>query len=276
MTAPGATEFDRATAVTSLGGGAWAADIDAGWFAGRGPNGGYLAATVLRAMVAELDDPAREPRSLTCHYLRPPAAGPVRVDVTVERSGRATSTLTARLAQDGRACVLGVAAFGIGVPAPADYAGAPPAVPGPGAVPAADNSGSGLAIVGRFELRPALGGAMFAGADEALTGGWLRFSDARATDAIALAMFADAWFPAPWVRLRGPVAAPTIDLTVHFRGPRAAGVLAPGEPVLAVFRSTTAADGFFEEDGELWTRDGVLLAQSRQLALLEPLDRAAA
>ena len=67
MTAPGATEFDRATAVTSLGGGAWAADIDAGWFAGRGPNGGYLAATVLRAMVAELDDPAREPRSLTCH-----------------------------------------------------------------------------------------------------------------------------------------------------------------------------------------------------------------
>ena len=276
MTAPGASEFDRATAVTPLGGGAWTADIDAGWFAGRGPNGGYLAATVLRAMVAELDDPAREPRSLTCHYLRPPAAGPARIDVTVERSGRATSTLTARLAQDGRACVLGVAAFGISVPAPADYAGAPPAVPGPDEVPAADNSGSGLAIVGRFELRPALGGAMFAGADEALTGGWLRFSDVRATDAIALAMFADAWFPAPWVRLRGPVAAPTIDLTVHFRGPRAAGSLAPGEPVLAVFRSTTAADGFFEEDGELWTRDGVLLAQSRQLALLEPLDRAAA
>ena len=265
MTAPGATEFDRATAVTSLGGGgAWGADIDAGWFAGRGPNGGYLAATVLRAMVAELDDPAREPRSLTCHYLRPPAAGPVRVDVTVERSGRATSTLTARLAQDGRACVLGVAAFGIGVPAPADYAGAPPAVPGPGAVPAADNSGSGLAIVGRFELRPALGGAMFAGADEALTGGWLRFSDVRATDAIALAMFADAWFPAPWVRLRGPVAAPTIDLTVHFR------VSLPLDDTLLLgrFRNSLVRDGFFDEDGELWLPDGTLVAQSRQLGLL--------
>jgi acyl-CoA thioesterase len=276
VTAPGATEFDRATAVTTLGGGAWAAEIDAGWFAGRGPNGGYLAATVLRAMVAELDDPAREPRSLTCHYLRPPAAGPARVDVTVERSGRATSTLTARLSQDGRECVLGVAAFGIGVSAPTDYAAAPPAVPAPGEVPAADNSASGLSIVSRFEVRPALGGAMFAGAEEALTGGWLRFSEARGTDAIALAMFADAWFPAPWVRLSGPVAAPTIDLTVHFRGPRAAGALAPGEPVLAVFRSTTAADGFFEEDGELWTRDGVLLAQSRQLALLELPGRAAA
>jgi acyl-CoA thioesterase len=276
VTADAATEFDRATAVTPLGDGAWAAAIDDGWFAGRGPNGGYLAATVLRAMAGELGDPAREPRSLTCHYLRPPAAGPVRIDVTVERSGRATSTLTARLSQDGRQCVLAVAAFGIDVPAPADYAGAPPAVPAPDEVAPADNSASGLAIVSRFELRPALGGAMFAGAEEALTGGWLRFSEARGTDAIALAMFADAWFPAPWVRLSGPVPAPTIDLTVHFRGPRAATAMAPGEPVLVVFRSTTAADGFFEEDGELWTRDGVLLAQSRQLALLDPPARAAA
>ena len=276
MTATGATEFDRATAVAPLGDGGWSAGIDAGWFAGRGPNGGYLAAIVLRAMAAELADGAKEPRSLTCHYLRPPAAGPARVDVTVERAGRATSTLTARLAQDGRDCVLGVAAFGAEVPAPVAYAVAPPAVPAPEAVALADNRSSGLQIVSRFEARPALGAGMFAGADEAVTGGWLRFTEARATDAVALAMFADAWWPAPWVRLREPVPAPTIDLTVHFRSPRAAEALAPGEPVLALFRSTTAADGFFEEDGELWTRHGVLLAQSRQLALLNPLDRAAA
>jgi acyl-CoA thioesterase len=276
VTAPPATEFDRATAVAPLGDGAWAGAVDAGWFAGRGPNGGYLAAIVLRAMVAELADPAREPRSLTCHYLRPPADGPVRIAVTVERSGRSTSTLTARLSQDDRQCVLGVAAFAVEVPAPAAYAGAPPAVPAPEDIAPVDNSSSGLSIVSRFEVRPALGERMFAGAGEAVTGGWLRFADARGTDAVALAMFADAWWPAPWVRLREPVAAPTIDLTVHFRAPRAAVALAPGEPVLGVFRSTTAADGFFEEDGELWTRDGVLLAQSRQLALLSLPDRAAA
>jgi hypothetical protein len=38
--------------------------------------------------------------------------------------------------------------------------------------------------------------------------------------------------------------------------------------VLARFVSRAAGGGFFEEDGELWSRDGVLLVQSRQLALL--------
>jgi acyl-CoA thioesterase len=276
VTSAAQAEFDRATAVAPLGDGAWSAEVDAGWFAGRGPNGGYLAAMLLRAMIAEVDDIAREPRSLTCHYLRPPAAGPVRIDVTVERAGRATSTLTARLSQEDRLCVIGVAAFGVDVPAPAEYATAPPAVAPPEDIAPVDNSASGLSIVSRFEARPAVGEPLFAGAGEAVTGGWLRFADARPTDAVALAMFADAWWPSPWVRLREPVPAPTMDLTVHFRAPRAAAALEPGEPVLAVFRSTTAADGFFEEDGEVWTRDGVLLAQSRQLALLALPDRAAA
>jgi len=60
-----------------------------------GPNGGYLAAIILRAMTAELDESARAAPSLTCHYLRPPGAGELRVDVTVERSGRSLSTVSA-------------------------------------------------------------------------------------------------------------------------------------------------------------------------------------
>ena len=76
-------------------------------------------------------------------------------------------------------------------------------------------------------------------------------------------MLADAWWPSPLPRLTRPAALPTIDLTVHFRSPPAAD-----GPVLAVFRSSTSSGGFFEEDGELWSGDGVLLAHSRQLALL--------
>ena len=60
---------------------------------------------------------------------------------------------------------------------------------------------------------------------------------------------------------------PTIDLSVHFRAPMPPAAR-PDDPYLCVFRSQIARDGYVEEDGEIWTRDGILLAQSRQLALL--------
>ena len=41
----------------------------------------------------------------------------------------------------------------------------------------------------------------------------------RPLDTPAIALLADAWFPAPWPRLKKLAPAPTIDLTVHFRSP---------------------------------------------------------
>jgi acyl-CoA thioesterase len=261
-----ASAFERATAVEPLGDGAWQATCDAAWATQLGANGGFLAAIVLRAMIAQLDDPAREARSLTCHYLRPPDMGELRVDVTVEREGRTMSTLSARVTQGGRLCIIAVAAFAIELNGALDYAGALPRAPAPEDVeplaPPPD-----VPIVAQFDVRPTLGGEPYSGAPEAATGGWLRFADPQPLDAPALAMYADAWLPSPMPLLDRPALTPTVDLTIHFRAPAAAAEIVD-EPVLAVFRSSTAAGGFFEEDGEVWSRDGVLLAQSRQLALL--------
>lgn len=257
--------FERATGVEPLGAGRYGARVDEGWFAVRGPNGGYLAAIVLRAMAAEVDDPARPARSLTLHYARPPVAGGVELAVVVQRSGRRLSTVTARLEQEGRLCVLAIGAFSEDFDALAEYAEAPPAVPPPEAVAPVPQERAAVPVARRFVIRPALGGAPFGAGEEALTGGWIAFREgAPPPDAPALAMLADAWLPAPFVRTEAPFAAPTIDLTIHFRAPE---VLA-GWPALAVFRSRVAHAGFFEEDGELWSADGRLLAQSRQLALM--------
>jgi acyl-CoA thioesterase len=257
------SEFEQATAVEPLGDGAWASRIDTSWSAPNGPNGGYLAAIVLRALIAELADDARPARSITCHYLRPPAAGDVRIEVREERAGRSVTALSARLL-----CVLALAAFAIDREGAADYATTAPDVPPPDAVRVAPAPDGAPPMVRKFEVRPAIGPRPFSGAEEAVTGGWIRLADPSPADAPALAMYADAWLPAPFTRLVEPVAAPTIDLTVHFRAPGAAAALGAADPVLASFRSTTSAEGFFEEDGELWSADGVLLAHSRQLALL--------
>ena len=218
-------------------------------------------------MAGEVGDAARLPRSLNLHYLRPSVAGDAELEVTLERTGRRLSTVTARVLQDGRLCVLATGAFSVAFAAAADYADGPPDAPPAEAVAVIAQERALVAVARRFTLRPALGGALFSGADEALTGGWIDFAEGeQPIDAPALAMLSDAWVPSPFVRLDRPVPAPTVDLTVHFRAPE----LVVAGPVLVAFRSRFAHAGFFEEDGECWSADGRLLMQSRQLGLLSP------
>jgi acyl-CoA thioesterase len=266
----GRSAFDADTTVRALGGGRYAAEASTRWNAPNGPNGGYLAAIVLRALTAEVDDPARAPRSLTLHYLRPPADGRLDLAVTVERAGRNVTSLSARAEQDGRLCVLALAAFARELPSALDYAGAMPVVPAPEEASIVVPGPGAPAISHRLEVRPVVGGIPFSGAGEALSGGWMRLADPRPLDAAVAALLCDGWLPSPFTRLTAPSPAPTLDLTIHFRERLPLPDADPADPVLGIFRSGTSAHGFFEEDGELWSRDGVLLAQSRQLALLVP------
>jgi hypothetical protein len=119
-------------------------------------------------------------------------------------------------------------------------------------------------FIERMVFQHRFGPPLFSRADHGEVGGWLGLREERPIDAAAVAVLADAWFPAPWTRLRALAPAPTIDLTIHFRAPLpiADGLL------LGRFRSSVTRDGFFDEDGELWAPDGTLVAQSRQLGLL--------
>lgn len=257
--------FAAATAVAAQDEGRWTATASEDWFATRGPNGGYLAAIVLRAMREEVADDERHPRSLTLHYLRPPVAGPLEITVEVERAGRRLSTLTARVFQDERLCILAIGAFSEDFEFEAAYADPMPVVPGADEVPVVPQENALVPIAQRFVVRPALGGSLFSEADEAYTGGWISFRDGEPPlDPCALAMLSDAWVPSPFVRTAAPFGAPTVDLTIHFRAPD----LPADWPVLVAFRSRFAHGGFFEEDGEMWSADGRLLAQSRQLGLM--------
>jgi acyl-CoA thioesterase len=118
-----------------------------------------------------------------------------------------------------------------------------------------------------FEFRFAFGQLPFSSASESGAGIWLRTAKRRRPDAFALAAFTDAWAPMPFTQLDRPAGAPTLDLTIHFRDHGWYERAADDAFVLASFRSQLLAEGLFEEDGELWSDDGVLLAQSRQLAM---------
>jgi acyl-CoA thioesterase len=263
------SRFDTDTAVTPDGDGRYQAVIDPGWWIERGPNGGYVAAVILRAVTAEVGDPERRLRSFTVHYLAPPREGPVQVLVTVERRGRSLTSASARLVQGGTLLALAVAAFSVSRPSLEFRDLVMPAVEPPEALPSIERT-VGPVLHQRYEERWAIGPRPFSGGDVAMAGGWIRLDRSELGDSGGLVdqhlvlAFADAWMPPVFGRLTQPAAVPTIDLTVHFRDPIPEGY---DDWVLVVFRTATASDGFLEEDGELWARDGSLLAQSRQLAL---------
>jgi len=272
--------FDRDTAVRALtregDRASFAAEVAHGWRAGRGPHGGYLAAMILRALTLALEDPGRSPRSLTIHFLKAPQEGPVLIETTIERAGRSLSTLSARMSQEGATMALALSAFSVPWTGPEITEVAMPEVAPPS--PERDPGtlfplDQGPAFARYITLQPRFGGMPFADPTQEMdTGGWLGLVEPRPLDALALAFFTDALIPTPFLRLPGPAPAPTIDLTIHFRTalPRAGRDGTPPDPhelVLARTRSQLIHEGFFEEDALIWDGDGVLLAQSRQLAL---------
>jgi acyl-CoA thioesterase len=280
------TVFDRDTAVRRIEGDAengaqgpaealFSAEIAPGWRAGRGPHGGYLAAMLLRALSAAVEDPERTPRSLTIHYARAPDPGPIEISTTVEREGRSLSTLSARMEQAGRTTALALAAFSVPWRAPeANELPMPELDP-----PDEERLSTPKLFKGAPEftshlvMQPRVGAVPFAGSGAPMRiGGWIGLPEKRPVDALSLALFCDAWFPPSFIALDSPAISPTIDLTIHFRQSMSACDCDLAALCLSMFDTRLLYDGLFEEDGVIWAPDGTVLAQSRQLGIIMPTD----
>jgi acyl-CoA thioesterase len=253
--------FDAETALEPVAEHRWRATVPPTWSIGPGPNGGFMAALAARA--AGLAAPAG-PRSLTLHYLARPAEAEMDVAVEVVRAGRTATFLRLSMIQEERIVVTGLAVCGARYEdAPSWTDAAPPELPAPDDCIRVDPERTGVPpLMGRYDMRVAVGKP-----DQrpVRVEGWIRTAEPRAVDDIALAAMTDAYMPPAVFRAPERVFVPTLELTIHFRGEPPAGE----HPfVAATFVSRFAGGGVVEEDGELWSEDGRLLAQSRQLALV--------
>ena len=258
--------FDDDTGLQPAGDGRYEGAIEERWWTPRGPLGGYVMAILLRGILMEIADSARQPRSLTVQFLRPPEAGEITVSATVERTGRSLTNATGRLEQGGRTLALALASLSVPWESPLlDDAPIPETEPPlPRAVAPRVERDPMPAFLDLVSMQPRFGTPPFSRADHALAGGWLGLIEERPVDALTIAVLADAWFPAPWPRLNALAPAPTIEMSVYFRSP----LPLPDSLLLGRFDSRLVRDGFFDENGELWAPDGTLVAQSRQLGLL--------
>ena len=258
--------FDRDTAVTPLRDGHFQVHLHAGWWVGRGANGGYLAAILLRSLLTRV--PAdRAPRSLTVHFVGAPEPGTAEVETLPEREGRTLSSWSARLRQGTRTVAVALAVFGRAREGLRFERRPRPEAPAAADCPRLEPF---HAMHERWEFRWVFGQPPGSNASLALAGGWLRPEEPHPADAPLVAAACDAFPPtcfslAPEPDAFGPI--PTAEVTIHFRRTLPLSGMRADDFLLGRFESRTAAEGFVETDGEVWSSGGVLLAESRQLAV---------
>ncbi len=293
------SEFDRAIAVTEItessrepsvsdisprSAVSYDAAIAPGWDILGNANGGYLMALAARAITEATGRP--DCFTITAHYLAPCPPSPVRIDVRPVRSGRRFGTATASMflvdhaevpavrerepgREPGREALRVLATLGdlsTDPGGPTSMSGTRPEItPWDECPVVSDTSINSFAFIhDRLATRIDPRDSGFREGKPSGTGtmrGWFAFKDDRPIDSTALLLAADA-FPPPAFNLDLPTNwVPTLELTVHVRA-----VPAPG-PVACFFRTRFVQNGLLEADGEIWDTSGVLVAQSRQLAL---------
>ncbi len=267
--------FDSETTARKVSDDHWQLELVPDWNIGDNPNGGFLLASLLRAMATLVPD-TPDPIAVTTHYLRPGLPGTMAdLHANVVRFGRRTSTVTGTMQQDGKPRFTCTATFGkldqssdktpnSGADGTRNLFITPPDLPPPDECTTRSELAQAvtLPIMNRLDIRIDPQYAESGHHSEAVITGWVRFKDQRPTDLLALPLFCDA-FPPSVFTLYGPIGwVPTIELSVHTRKHPDPGW------IKGAFSVSDLAGDLFIEDGALWDQNDQLVARSRQLQMI--------
>lgn len=256
------SDFDAATAIRRRGDTAgYDADLHPGWAIGGRPNGGYLLAIVARAACETVE--TSHPLAVSAHYLRAPSAGAAEVRTESVRRGRRVSTSRATLSQNDKPCLDALVTSGVLNDVQADWSSVPaPTMPPPQDCVPASGSGFEVELFTHTELRIDPATAPFpTPTGEPLIRFWFRLADDSPPDVFSVLLAGDSGPPTVF-NLGRFGWAPTVELTVLLRGLPSAGWLQ------VETRARLLTDGWFDEESQVWDSAGRLVAQARQLAML--------
>ncbi|MBG01944.1 MAG: hypothetical protein CL470_06710 [Acidimicrobiaceae bacterium] len=237
-----------------------------------GPNGGYLAALLANAGDLHVNSPDRQLRSLTTHFLAPPKVGEATITVSTERSGRLVDFLRLELRQNSKTILLGTGVWGLSGDSPDTPRLTMPDVPGPlECSPINRLTEQSTRLHEQWEIRSAHSNGTAKSIEELGPEPdllwWIRPVQLTTPNAPLVVAISDALPPPIFVTSAGFRFVPTIDLTVHLRADLKTMEWRTDSWVLARFVTRHIANGFLEEDGQMWLSDGTLIGMSRQLSI---------
>ena len=238
-----------------------------------GPYGGITAAVVLNAV---MQHPALlgEPISLTVNYAGALAAGSFQASAQPVRTNRSTQHWCITLTQtdaDGATQMTTTATVVTAARRETWSASdsALPEVPAPETLPVMQAPAGSVAWIDSFEMRGIQGGIplQWDGRESAdsLTRLWLRDQPPRPLDFMSLASLADLFYPRIWLRRALRTPAGTVSMTVYFHADSAQLAATGTGYLLGQAQGQAYRNGFFDQTGQLWNRQGQLLASTHQI-----------
>jgi acyl-CoA thioesterase len=235
------------------------------WTQGRTAYGGVSAALLYQAM-QQVVGVNKQIRSLNTSYIGPIEADQgFRITTEVIREGKNVTQVIAKIIQGDNVAVLSQACFGtarvskISVPASQphgmNYPEKPDFMP---VIPTVTPK-----FLKHYDLAQQKGGFPFTGKYGSEIHGWMRFNIAPKifTQAHLVALI-DMWPPAVLQLLREPAMASTVSWNLEFMHPQPE---ITGDHWVAYKAHTRqASDGYAHTEADIWDKNGVLLAISRQ------------
>src|SRR5450759_1025327 len=260
--------FDDATRV-SAGDSCWQGRTSDDYWAFVGPFGGATAATMLRALI---DHPQRsgDPLALTVNFCAPISQGDFDLDVRLVKANRSTQHWCVELTQGGAdVATLATAVFAERRPSwshqPAPFPQSPPfeqILPYPRIK---------MSWANQYDFRFVEGNPDFSGAKEDLPSSafsklWIGDRVPRKIDALSLMSMSDAFFGRVFHARRELVPVGTVSLTTYFHADAEDLAAEDISRVVAVTDAKIFHKSYGDQNGELWSPNGRLLATTTQIA----------
>lgn len=256
-------ELDESLALRAAGPHAWAAHADPRREASTGMFGGWTAALLLKAVLADAGD-AGSPVSLSVHFVSMISPGSALRIATRRLGGsRALSTWQAEVEAEGAEGPAAVATVILARRRESlGFTDATmPAAPPPEGLREFHPPGS---FGERSALKPVLGFPPF-GQPDSRSVFWVSETSGRPLDAIQLAYLADNFPPRPWSRRKEPGPYSTLTMSVYFHAAEAELAAAGAAEVLLEVSASRAESSTVAAHARLWSRAGALLATTEQL-----------
>ncbi|OWW18618.1 acyl-CoA thioesterase [Noviherbaspirillum denitrificans] len=256
--------FDNAIALTPCGDDLYRGATSAPYWNAISPFGGTTVAALMQAM---LSHPRRlgDPLALTVNFAGPIRKGEFMVRVHPVRTGRSTQhwLMEIRQGDDAEPVITGTAVFAARRDAWSDTESTLPPVSAPEGIERYASPAK-VPFLDRYDVRY-VDCDPLAGGSESDTQCWISDVPPRALDFPSIAAHCDTFIPRIFVRKGGPTPIATVTLTINFHADSEALAKVEGHHTFATAKANAFNGGYYDQEGKVWSRNGILLATTHQM-----------